>query len=335
MLDLIQSLFNGLEALRKMGLRSATRAFLGRWYVSTVLLTALGIAAGYLVFFNVYPGRPQIGVIDISFTIIGEDSAFVIGEMLDHARRNDSIKAVVIKLISPGGDAAASEQLQLKTLLLREEKPVVVATGWINASGGMLWSVAANYHFVQPSSIVGSIGVFLGLGQPPPPDEFLITSGPAKLTGGSERSFTALVELVKESFVKTVVAQRGERLRMTEAELSKARIYVGMEAVRLGLVDALGSDADAVEKAAALAGISNYELVDLNEWVFRHFVLKERRIFGVSDEEDTQSRVPDIGRLRRIASSSLEEDGQPAALADLPFDLKLPRMYYLYVTPTE
>ena len=94
---------------------------------------AIGIAVGAFAFFNVYPGRPQIGVIDIPFTVIGEDSAFAIGEMLDYARRNDSIKAVVVKLTTPGGGAADSELLYHKMLSLREKKPVVVSSGWINA----------------------------------------------------------------------------------------------------------------------------------------------------------------------------------------------------------
>ena len=96
---------------------------LGRWYVSAPLALALGISLGYFAFFNVAPGRPQIGIIDIPFTGLFEDEAFVIGEMLDYARRHDSIKAVVIKLVTPGGGVASSEQLYLKTRSLSPNPP--------------------------------------------------------------------------------------------------------------------------------------------------------------------------------------------------------------------
>ena len=138
-----------------VGLRSTTRAIFGRWYVSAALMAVLGVALGYYVFFNVYPGRPQIGVIDIPFTIIDEDAAFLIGEMLDYARRDNSIKGVVIKLVTPGGGVAESETLYLKTASLREEKPVVVATGWMSASGGMLWSMGANFIYAEAASTRG------------------------------------------------------------------------------------------------------------------------------------------------------------------------------------
>ena len=73
----------------------------GNLYVSSVLLAALGIGVGYLVFFEVFPGKPKIAIIDIPFTVITDNSAFEIGAHLDFARRDDSIKAVVIKLTSP------------------------------------------------------------------------------------------------------------------------------------------------------------------------------------------------------------------------------------------
>ena len=318
-----------------MGVLSATKTTVGRWYISAVLITALGIAVGYLLFFGVFPRKPQIGIIDIPFTAIFEDEAFVIGEMLDYAERTDSIKAVVVKLVTPGGGVAESEALYRKLARLRQEKPVVISSGWINAGGGMLMSLGANYVYAEASSLVGSIGVIGGLPRPQPPLEFVVTSGPAKLTGGSQRTFTGIVEIMKDSFIRTVRAERGDRLRMTDAELAEARIYTGIEAVRLGLVDALGSDRDAVNKAASLAGISNYERVDVNEKVFRELVLRLRRIFASPDLEEPQLQMSDVGRLRRIASDSQEQEGRAGVPSDVPIAANLPRMFYLYVTPTE
>ena len=135
-----------------------------------------------MAFFNVYPGRPQIAIIDIPFTIIDEDSAWSIGKMIDYARETDSIKGVVIKLITLGGGAPESEELYLRMRRLREKKPVVIATGWISASGGMYMSMRSNYICAESSSFVGSIGVILELSGPRPPDELLISTGPAQHT---------------------------------------------------------------------------------------------------------------------------------------------------------
>ena len=82
--------------------------FFSSWYVSGPLLAVLGVVIGLWVFFYVVPGKPKIGVIDIPFTVINDDSAFVISTFLEYARRDDSIKGVFIRLNSPGGGAAAN-----------------------------------------------------------------------------------------------------------------------------------------------------------------------------------------------------------------------------------
>ena len=318
-----------------MRMLRALWAVAGRWYVLVALTVVAGSAAGYVAFFNVYPGRPQIAIIDIPFTVIDEDSAWIIGKMMDYARETDSIKGVVIKLITPGGGAPESEELYLRMRRLRGEKPVVIATGWISASGGMYMSMGSNYIYAESSSFVGSIGVILGLSGPRPPDELLISTGPAKLTGGAARTFTGLIELLKESFIQTVVAERGDRLKISAAELSEARVYVGLEAVRLGLIDAIGTEIDAIEKAASLAGVSNYELVDVNEKVLRELILQLRRILAPADVEEAELGLHSFSQLRGLASAAPKKEGQPGARPDFPIDVNLPRTYYLYVTPTE
>ena len=290
---------------------------------------------GYAVFYYGYPGRPQIGVIDIPLTVIDDNSGFVIGKMLEYAEETDSIKGVVIKLVTPGGGAAESEALYLKIKRLREKKPVVISTGWINASGGMFMSMGANEIFVESGSFVGSIGVILGLSDPQPPDENLISSGPAKLTGGTAREFTGMMEMLKESFVQTVVTERGERLRMSPEQVAEARLYVGVEALRLGLVDAVGSDSDAIERVASLAGVANYEPVDVNEAVLRELVLQLRRILAPTDVDGAEFGLEDVIRMRSLASASRGDEGPAGVPPEFPIDVNLPRMYYLYVPPTE
>ena len=94
-----------------MGSLSALARIAGKWYISGIILGALGILLGSMVFFQVWPGKPKIGLIDIPFTIINERSVFQISSLLDYAQWTDSIKAVVININSPGGGAAASEEL--------------------------------------------------------------------------------------------------------------------------------------------------------------------------------------------------------------------------------
>ena len=301
-----------------------------RWYIASLILIAAGVVVGYFFFFNAFPGRPQVAIIDIPFTVINEDSAFFIGKMLDYARTADSIKAVVIKLDSPGGFSVESEELFLKTLKLREKKPVVISTGFVLASGGYLMSMGSNYIYTKSSSYVGSVGARVGpIVEPPPPNEREIASGPSKLTGFSYNNFVENTERSKEAFVQTVFAQRGDRLQISPQELAEARLYQGMEAVRLGLVDGIGSETDATEKSASLAGISNYELVDVNEMVLREFVVQLRRIFASEDGEEPQEvDLSDIHRLRTIFSTPQEQEGEDRAPPHFPFDITLPKMQY-------
>ena len=100
--------------------------FIGTWYVSTVLLIAVGLAIGSSGFLYAYPGKPEIAVIDIPFTVINDRATFEIGAMLDYVRDDGSIKGVVISLNSLGGGAAPSEELYFEIVRLREKKPVVV-----------------------------------------------------------------------------------------------------------------------------------------------------------------------------------------------------------------
>lgn len=309
--------------------------FFRHWLFVYGFLLTLGVVAGFLILFLVFPGKPKVGIIEIPSTRITADSAFVIGEMLDYARRTDSIKAVVIKLDSPGGGVTASEDLFFKTLRLREEKPVVISVGGIAASGAYLMSMGANYIYAKPSSIVGSVGVVLTLPRSQPPSERVITTGPFKRTGASERTFIGIAEELKEAFLKTVLTFRRDRLQITPEELAEARIYTGMEALRLGLVDALGTDVDAVRKAADLAGISHYGRVDINDAVLPLFVERLRRLVAAPESDEIPIDALDISQLRR-ALLLLDENGSSAGLPpDFPIDTSLPQFFYLYIVPSE
>jgi protease-4 len=330
------------------------------WYFSVLVLVVLGLTLGSTVFFYVFPGKPKIGIIDLPFTVISSNSSFVIGAFLDYARENDDIKAVVVKLNSPGGGAASSEKLFLEMRELREVKPVVVVTETIAASGGYMMLLGANKVYVKPTSLVGSVGVILsfpGPMIPSPPNEQVITSGPYK-AGDTRRHWIRLADQVKEGFGQMVVTERGDKLKMTREELLNARLYSGIEAVRLGLVDELGSDTDAIQTAADLANISGYELVDVNTEVFRIFVQKSQRIFGSATDGGP---LHQDASLRALVTSAKDDQGLigpldersnldsfrrpflPSGVIELeaesppgfPLNVNTPRIYYLYVGPPE
>ena len=342
-----------------MGIFSVIGGVLTSRYFVAPLLAGLGVAVGLLVFFYVFPGKPKIGVIDIPFTVINENSTFVITEYLDYARRDDSIKAVVIKLTSPGGGAASSERLYLETKKLREEKPVVLVMNGLVASGGYMMSMGASHTYAQSSSLVGSVGVvsFSDPLVPPLPDESVLSTGPYKISGFDRELWFATVEQLKESFAQIVISERGDKLRMSKEELTKGLIYSGMQGVQLGLVDELGGNSDAFDQAADLAGVSNYELVDVNLEVLRQFFKDIEDILPSSDGgeasadamaligRDYSGEGPELQTLGAEPNSSMERlaalqgltlygrlgVGQEDPLPDFPMELNHPNFYYLYV----
>lgn len=346
-----------------MGKLSTLWQIARKWYVSSVVLAGLGILLGSMVFFNVWPGKPEIGIINIPFTIINDRSAFEISELLDYARRTDSIKGVVITLNSPGGGAASSEELFFETANLREKKPVVVVMNDLVASGGYMMSLGANYIYAKPSSFVAGIGVILapipGL-IPRPPNERTVLTGPAKAQGGDRRHYVSLTDQLRRAFAQLVLTQRGDRLTVPLDQVIQGNIYSGVEGVRLGLVDAIGGRSDAIQKAADLANISGYDLVDINTEVSRLMNQKRQRVreplqsrgwlstqaqpgIGLAPPEDRQAEPIDSaifpdglnGDVLRMLPlpGGIGEDPK-TALPDFPLTIHGSNAYYLYVGPS-
>ena len=262
------------------------------WYFVAPAAVVVGLAIGALIFVYSFPGKPAIGVIDLPFFVITDDSAFIVSEYLNYARRNDSIKGVVIKMSTPGGGAASSERLYLETRRLQEEKPVVLVMNGMVASGGYMMAMGANHTYAQSASLVGNVGVIALAGSliPRTPPEVIVTTGPYKLSGASRKDWIGLVDDLRESFAQMVIRERGDRLRISKAELTEGKLYAGVDAVRMGLADELGGDTDAIRKAAELAGVSNYGLVDVNAEVLREYILRARRIFASEYDGPTSAQ---------------------------------------------
>ena len=352
-----------------MGILSELMGFLFNRFTIAVSMVGLGVAAGLLVFVYVFPGQPKIGVIDVPFVVITHNSTVVITEYLDYARRDDSIKAVVIKLDTPGGLAAASERLYREMAKLRAEKPVVLVMNELVASGGYMMAMGASHSYAQTSSLVGNVGVVSSSAPlvPPNQDESVIFTGPHKLRGFSRLEWLASMEDLKEIFAQIVVTERGDRLRITKDDLVNGDIYTGVRAVRLGLVDELGSDSDAFEKAAELAGITNYGLVDVNLEVLKQFARDFDDVFPSSPDDDDQPAAGALALVGRnysggdagIQSLSAQPVFQPGSsrermealqglalygrlgvdaddyASEIPFELSHPEFYYLYLGNAE
>ena len=245
-------------------LESAKR-LMRRWFTSIPFFVLLGLVLGGLISIPVIP-KPNIATIEISGIIFDQAQTDDILEALRYAREDDSIKAVVLLIDSPGGYTVTVDPIYLEVLRLRAQKPVVASVGMIGASGGYRIAVASNFIYAQPASLLGSVGTWVGLPRPEELDEDILTTGPFKATGSSRRRWTGVLEMFRQTFVDAVVSQRGDRLKLSEEELSRAEIYVGIESLRYGLIDDIGTSTDAMEKAASLAGIRNYEVVELHIW---------------------------------------------------------------------
>lgn len=266
-------------------LESAKRWVL-RWLGSIPSFILLGLILGGLLSMPVIP-KPNIAAITISGEIMDQAYTDDILDMLRYARDNDNIKALVLQIDSPGGGASLVEQIYLDMLRIRQQKPVVASIGARAASGGYYIAIASNFIYAEPTSFLGSVGAWSSLPSLEELDEDIITSGPLKATGGSRRKYTGVLETLRQQFVGAVVSQRGDRLKISEEEISRAEIYTGSESLKYGLIDDIGSTTAAIEKAASLAGIRHYGVVAL----YIPKPLYESWLFSSSDLEALKSQA--------------------------------------------
>ncbi|MCB0072147.1 MAG: S49 family peptidase [Caldilineaceae bacterium] len=227
------------------------------------LVLGIGLAAWYAP-------QPVIGVVRFE-DVIDFNTATELINLLEAARDDGRVAGVAMEILSPGGLATSSESAFYTMLKLREEKPLVVAIDGLAVSGGYYMAVAGNRIYAPSSSYVGNVGTRGPRPSDPAisPDE--LSSGPFKLSGGDRFDRIQQLELVKEAFVGNVVHQRSNAelnpLTIDAATVAEARIYLGSEAVAVGLVDAEGGISDAIAAAAELAGVDNYQVVNLREFL--------------------------------------------------------------------
>lgn len=225
-----------------------------------LLVLVLPLVAGYFVSPYVVP-TPEVAVIRVEGEIWSYYTAYV-HDALQKAENDPAIRAVVLDIASPGGEVTASEDLYFDILKLRESKPVIASVRELAASGAYYIASAADVIYAKPASEVGNIGVISYLPDPDLVDEYLLTTGPFKLSGGPQVGYLRKLEMLKDTFVAAILAQRADRLTVGPEVLSRGEIYLGLEAQRMGLVDELGSQADAIAEAARMARIRHYRVTD-------------------------------------------------------------------------
>lgn len=191
---------------------------------------------------------------------------------LEKLMNDDDVKAVVLRVNSPGGSAYASEQIWRAVTNLKAKKPVVVSMGGYAASGGYYISCNANYIYTEPTTLTGSIGIF---GMFPDVSQLLTQKLGVKFSevktnkhsafGAVSRPLNADETALLEQYIdrgyklfrKRVADGRKLKVEQVE-EIAQGRVWLGNDALPIKLVDAVGSLNDAVKKAAELAKLKEY-----------------------------------------------------------------------------
>lgn len=209
-------------------------------------------------------------------TIVAED----VCKDLEKLKDDDDVKAVVIRLNSPGGDAYASEQIWHSVTELKQKKPVVISMSDLAASGGYYMSCNASWIVAQPTTLTGSIGIFgvirdlselgtkkLGLhfDQVQTNRHSVFGNTLARPLNSDElRLMTAYVNRGYQLFRKRVADGRNMTIPQVE-RIAQGHVWLGQDAIKLGLVDQLGGIDAAIAKAVKLAGVKGYYTEDYPE----------------------------------------------------------------------
>ncbi len=209
---------------------------------------------------------PRVAIVELEGVIIEVDD--IVRELKAH-RENPSIRAVVMRINSPGGVVAPTQELHDAVLRLRQAgKPVVASLGAVAASGGYYVAVACDQIYANPGTLTGSIGVIMQLAnleqllKKVGVDYVVVKAGQFKDIGNVARAMTlderrvmqALLDDVHGQFIGAVAT--GRKLpREDVVRLADGRVFSGTQAKELRMVDALGGLEDAVLASAKLAGI--------------------------------------------------------------------------------
>ncbi len=269
----------------------------------------------------------------------GEGDVNEIGEgsmrrSLQEARKDDDIKAIVLRINSPGGSALTSDLIWREIELTKRVKPVVVSMGNYAASGGYYIACNANTIFAEKNTITGSIGVFGTL------PNFSVAANRYGINTEQVRThenasnyspFVPMDEKFKaitlegvENIYATFIGHVAEGRKMTTAQvdaIGQGRVWTGSEAVKIGLVDKIGGLREAIAEAAKLAKIKSYSTVNYPEYeknfedIFANFPFAKSKMAFIKEEigEENYQLLQEIKRIKQ----------RKGIQAILPMELKI------------
>jgi len=207
-----------------------------------------------------------VGLVEVKGLIIDPQETV---KQLHEFGKDDKVKAVVLRIDSPGGVVGPSQEISSAVNKLKGKKPVVVSMGSAAASGGYYIAAPATLIYANPGTITGSIGVLMkfsnleGLMGKIGMKAFTLKTGkfkdagsPARTMSGEEKAMLqSVIDSTHSQFVRAVA--EGRKLPLEKVrEIADGRIFSGEQAMELKLIDRLGTMQDAVEEAARLGGIS-------------------------------------------------------------------------------
>lgn len=277
--------------------------------------------------------KDRVAVLYASGNIVSgnDDSQIASGDFvktISDIRKDKNIKAVVMRVNSPGGDAQAAEAIARELRLLREEKPLVVSFGDYAASGGYWISAESDYIFTNRTTLTGSIGVF---GMIPNFGKALdkhlhinvetvntnknsdLLNTTRALNPAEEKFLTANIENVYERFLKLVSDGRGLSVQGVDS-IAQGRVWTGEDALSIGLADEYGGLDDAIRYAAAKAGLGeNYSITE-----YPRVKTSAERIFEMLNTASVMTEAvsePEKALEKIIGTTS----GKMTVMASLPF----------------
>ena len=269
----------------------------------------------------------------------GEGDVNIIGEgamrrSISEARNNDDVKAIVLRIDSPGGNALTSDLIWREIELTKKVKPVVVSMGNYAASGGYYIACNANTIFAEKNTITGSIGVFGML----PNFSGLSTkmgihseqvnthqnSGNYNPFAPIDEKFKAVTTEGVEQIYKTFVSHVAQGRKMSFAQvdaIAQGRVWTGADAIKIGLVDKIGGLHDAIQEAARLAKIKTFNTQNYPEYNKNFDDLLENFPFAKTKERWIKEEIGEenykmMEQIKRIQSYK-------GVQARMPFDISI------------
>ena len=249
-------------------------------------------------------------------------------------QKDDDIKAVVFRINSPGGSANASDEILFEMQQLKRKKPVIVSFGDYAASGGYYIAMGADKIFSEPNTLTGSIGVFgvipyfKELAQKNGIRSDAVTTNANSnmisaingLSPGTLTIMTRSVESTYQRFIHFVTQNRKKSFEEIDS-VGGGRVWSGVRAKEIGLVDELGSLQDAIKYAAKSANIKDYRVS-----AYPAKVSKFEQIFSSETEEDFSTRLIQrkLGKENfKIFQHITDPDAKTAVLMESPFSVKI------------